>query len=229
MRRALVTLLVILAIVGVGGYLADSWVRDRTQAQAAAAIQDALDLPKKPAVTLGGFPFSLAFLTHSVPSARASAERVPITISGKKAEVTGVLVDADTISLVGDRARARRVTATGVLGYAGLGDIAGVPISYAGDGRIALTYTTRVAGQQLTVGVTAEPRLDAEAAVIRLADPRVDPATATQVTLGKAQLQRLARPIPVALGARARVTSLATAEGGIAVAVTATDVSVTLA
>nr|WP_300146529.1 DUF2993 domain-containing protein [Propionicimonas sp.] len=229
MRRALLTLLIVVAVIGAGGYLADSWVRDQTEARAAAAIQDALGLAEKPAVTLGGFPFSLAFLTQSVPSARVTAEKVPITVSGTKAELSGVLVDSDTISVVGNRARIQRVTGTGVLGYAGLGDIAGVPISYAGEGRIALTYTARIAGQQLTVGVTAEPRLDVDAAVIRLVKPTVDPAAATQVALSQAQLQRLARPIPVELGKRARVTSLATAQGGIAVAVTASDVSLTLA
>lgn len=228
MRRVLLTLLIVVAVIGAGGYLADSWVRDRTEARAAAAIQDALGLAKKPGVTLGGFPFSLAFLTQSVPSARVTAEKVPITVSGKKAEISGVLVDADTISVVGDRARVHRVTGTGVLGYAGLGDIAGVPITYAGDGRIALTYTARIAGQQLTVGVTAEPRLDVDAAVIRLAEPKVDPTTATQIALSQAQLKRLARPIPVELGKHVRVTSLATAEGGIAVAVTASDVSLAL-
>jgi hypothetical protein len=225
-RKALLTLLVVVAILGAGGYVADSWARGRAEAQAAVAIQARLGLARKPGVTIGGFPFSLAFLTRTVPSARVTAERVPFEVSGRTAEISGVLADSDAIRLVGDRVRLDRVTVTGVLGYAELGEIAGVPISYAGDGRIALTYTTQVSGHQLTVGITAQPRLDVEAGVIRLAKPKADADTAAQVTLSQAQLQRLARPIPLELGSGVRLTSLAPSEGGIAVAATATDVSI---
>lgn len=218
-------LLVALAAIGVGGSLADNWVRGRAEEQVAVAVQDRLALSRGPEVSLGGFPFSLAFLTRSVPSARLAAERVPVTVSGAEVSITGVRVDSDEISLVGSEMRLTRVTATGVLDYGHLGTLAGVPVSYAGEGRIALTYTARAAGQLLTVGVTAEPRLDADAGQIRLTGVELA-EDSSPVPLTAGQLAKLARPIPVALPDGVRLTALAPAKGGLAVAATATGLTV---
>ena len=55
MRRFRVGLLVVLAVVGVGGVLADNYVRGRAEARAATALQARLGLEEKPGVELGGF------------------------------------------------------------------------------------------------------------------------------------------------------------------------------
>lgn len=225
MRRALVSLLVTLAVIGVGGWAADTWVRGRAEEQVAVAIQNRLALTRKPDVSLGGFPFSLVFLTRTVPSARLLVGRVPVPVSGAEVSITGVRVESDGISLAGGELRVAKAAATGVLDYGNLGTLAGVPVSYAGDGRVALTYTARVGGQLVTVGVTAEPRLDADAARIRLARVELAEQSAA-VPLSPAQLAKLARPIPVVLPDGVRLTAVAPAEGGLAVAATATGLTV---
>lgn len=228
MRRALVTLLVLLAVVGVGGYLADSYVRGRAEDQSASAIQAALGLDAKPTVTLGGFPFSLAFFTRSVPDARATARQVPLTVSGQKLNLSDVMVDSDTIRLTGSEVRLARATGTAVLDYGGLAQLAGVPVSYAGDGRLKVSYTALVGGQQLGVGVTAVPKLDVDAGVIRLTKVKLDPDGAPSVSLGQAQLTSLAKPIPVKLPKGVQLTALTASEGGVAVAAMATNLTLPL-
>lgn len=228
MRRALATLLVVLAVVGVGGYLADSYVRSRAESQAASAIQSALSLDAAPGVTLGGFPFSLAFLTRSVPSARVTAREVPLTVSGHKVNLSDVMVDSDTIRLAGGDVRLARASGTAVLGYGDLAELAGVPVSYAGDGRLKVNYTTSFGGQQLGVGVTAVPELDVDAEVIRLTKLKLEPEGSLSASLGGARLTALAKPIPVKLPKGARLTALTPSEGGVAVAAIATDLTFSL-
>lgn len=228
MRRALVTLLVLLAVVGVGGYLADSYVRGRAEDLAASAIRAQLGLDATPGVTLGGFPFSMVYVTRSVPSARVTARQVPLTIAGRTVNLSGAMVDSDTIRMVGDEVRLARVTGTAVLGYGDLAQLAGVPVSYAGDGRLKVSYTAAIGGQKLGVGLTAVPRLDAGAGVIRLTKVKLDQGSSPPLPLSQAQLTSLAKPIPVKLPKGVRLTALTPSEGGVAVAALATDLTLRL-
>ncbi len=66
------------------------------------------------------------------------------------------------------------VTGSAVLSYADLSKIADVPITYAKDGRLQLRYTRDVFGRELSFAVSALPRLDVEAQVVRLTDPKLD-------------------------------------------------------
>ena len=226
MRRALITLLVFLALIGGGGYVADSYLRGRAESQAASAIQSALGLDAKPGVTLDGFPFALAYLTRSVPSARATAREVPLTISGHKVSLSDVMVDSDTVRLDGDDVHLARATGTAVLGYGDLAELAGVPVSYAGDGRLKFSYTAVIGGQQLGVGITAVPKLDAGA--IRLTKVKLDVDGSPSVPLSQTQLAALARPVPVKLPKGVQLTALTPSEGGVAVAALATDLTLPL-
>jgi hypothetical protein len=225
--RRLVTFGIVLVVVGLGGWAADNWARGRAEDQVAAVIQTRLGVGQKPEVTIGGFPFSLSFLTRAVPSARISAGSVPLTVSGKGVHVTGVLVDAERISLEGDQVRLARVTGTGVLSYGDLALISGVPTSSGGDGRLRLNYTARVGSQQFTLWVTAAPRLSEDGSSIELTAVRLE-QEGTSARLSQAQLDRLAKPIPLKLPAGVRLTALTPSEGGVALAAMATGLSFTL-
>lgn len=224
--RRLVTFLIVLVVIGLGGWVADSWVRGQAEARAAAAIQAGLGLDKEPTVSIGGFPFTMALVTKSVPSARISAGSVPLKVSGQRVTVTGVFVDSDQIRLDGDEVHFSRVTGTGVLSYGDLAGLSGVPTSYGGDGRLKLNYAARVAGQEYMVWVTAEPTLAADGSGIELRSVKLD--AESSATLSQKQLDRLAKPIPVALPDGVRLTALTPAEGGVAVAAMATDLDLTL-
>ena len=225
--RRLVTVLVVAAVVVLGGWLADNAVRGRAEERAAAAIQARLGLDQSPQVTIGGFPFSLALVTKTVPSARISAASVPLAVSGTRVHVTGVLVDSEAISLDGDRVRLARVSGSGVLSYGDLAELSGVPTSYAEDGRLRLNYTAQIAGRQLGVWVSATPVIAADGSAIELTRLRLDPDSAS-VPLTKAQLGRLVASIPLRLPDGVRLTALTPSEGGVAVAGQASDLAFTL-
>lgn len=224
MRRVLTGLLVVLAVVAVGGWFADGWVRARAEEEAGRAIGQRLGLASEPEVELGGFPFSLAFLTRTVPQARLSAERVPLAVSGEDLTLTGVRATAGELSLVGDEVRVSRLTATGVLGYGELGSIVGLPVSGADDGRVRLTATTTVPYGQVSVDVTGRPELDEDGRAIRFVDLELDGASAS-VPVPAAQLRRLVRPVPLDLPDGVELTGVRASEGGLAVAGEATGLA----
>jgi hypothetical protein len=224
-RKALLVTAIVLALLAVAGWLGDNALRTSAEDRAATAIQSTLALTQKPDITIEGFPFSLSLLTRSVPGARASAASVPLELSGHTVHVTGVRAQTGELSLSGNRAHVASGTVTGVLGYGDLAEIAGLPVSYAGGGRVRLTYTTVFAGQQLSIGVTALPVLDTNARKIRLTKPKLDSESSLPVSLTAAQVARLARPIAVELPKGARVTALTPSEGGVAVAATLTDLT----
>lgn len=225
MRRALVTVGVVLLVLGLGGWLADNYVRNRAETRAADALQTSLGLAQKPDVTLGGFPFSLAFVTKSIPSARLSAQRVSFPLAGKDVAVTGVLAESDEVRLVGDRVQVDRIDVTGVLDYGTLADLTGMPMSYGGTGRVKASATTRAGGQEFTVSVTAAPTLDADADVIRFTRVRLDEGSESPVPLTQSQLDRLVAPIRLTLPDGVSLTALLPSQGGVAVGARASDLS----
>lgn len=224
--RRLVTFGIVLVVIALGGWVADGWVRGRTEDRAAVAIQERFGLDQEPTVTIGGFPFTMAFLTKTVPSARIAAGSVPLTVSGHVARITGVFVDSDEIRLEGDQLRLSRVTGTGVLSYGDLAALSGVPTSYGGDGRLKMNYTARVAGQEFSVWVSAVPTISGDSSSIELSGVKLDAESSAR--LSQKQLDRLAKPIPISLPDGVRLTALTPSEGGVAVAVLATGLSVTL-
>ncbi len=225
MRKAALASAIVVAVLLVAGWFADGVLRRAAEESAASALQSSLGLPQKPDVAIDGFPFALSLLTRSVPGAHASAGRVPLTVSGHDLQLTGVRVRTGEISLLGNTAQVTRADATGVLDYGGLAALAGLPVSYAGEGRLKVVYTTQLAGQQVSFGVTAVPVLDAERATIRLTGPKLDPGNPPPVPVPAAELSRLARPIPVRLPGGARLTALTPSEGGVAIAASVTGLS----
>lgn len=229
MRKGLLVALVVLAVLLGAGWLADNAVRRTAQDRAAAALQARLGLDEEPEVSIGGFPFSLALLTRSVPQASASVRRVVVGASGHEVTVTGVRAETGAITLAGTEVVVDRVDAIGVLDYGGLSELAGVPVSFAGDGRLALTCVTTIAGTQVSVGITALPELDEDGGRLRLTDPRLLPDAKPPFPVSRAQLKRLARPIPIRLPEGVRLTALSPSQGGVAVAGRATGVRLPVA
>jgi len=224
-RKALLVTLIVLAVIGAAGWFGDNLLRRATEGEAASALKSSLGLSREPDVSIDGFPFALSLVTKSVPGARVGAASVPVTVSGHDVRLTGVRVQTGRITLDGSTATVARADATGVLDYGSLAELAGVPITYAGDGRLKVTYAAQLAGQQVQVGVTALPVLDAKAGTIRLTKPELDPESAPSVPVTAAQLAKLAAPIPVKLPGSAKLTAFTPSEGGVAVGATISDVS----
>lgn len=226
MRRALAWVAVLLVVLG-GGYLGDNALRGYAENRVAEAISAELGAEAHPSVSLGGFPFSLALVTRSVPQAHLSIRAMPLEISDELVELTGLSADLGAIRLDGDMVRIASVTGNATLGYSDLAKIAGVPITNAGDGRLQLRYTRNLFGRELTFAVSALPKLDSEAQVVRLTDAKLDLAgNDIDLNLTQDQLDGIVEPINVQLDHDLRLTSLLPGGEGVAVGVAGADLSV---
>lgn len=216
MLKAVIGTAVALAVIGGGGYFADQAVRDAAENEAAARLQTQLGLSARPEVQLGGFPFSVALLTRSVPDATATAAVAPLPVAGHQADFTDVRLTTGRISLTDERATIAELDASARLGYEELAKIAEVPVGYAGDGRLELRYEIEVFGRPLSAAISALPRLEVEAAVLRLTEPRLDlGGVDLGVNLSQEQLDSIVQPIDVQLEHGLRITELTPGEAGI--------------
>lgn len=226
MRRGLIWTVAVLAFLGVA-YVGDNMLRGYVENRVADAITAEFgEGAGAPSVGLGGFPFAWSLITRSVPQARLAVEALPLEVSGHEVELTDVLADTGEISLGGDSVTVAAVTGSAVLGYGDLSKIADVPITYAKDGRLQLRYTRDVFGRELSFAVSALPRLDVEAQVVRLTDPELDLGGNTvDLGLTQDQLDSIVEPIPAKLDHGLRLTSLVPEETGVAVGVDGTNLS----
>jgi hypothetical protein len=229
MRRALIWSAVVLALLG-AGYLGDNALRGYVESRVADAISTEFgEAAGAPSVGLGGFPFALSLVTRSVPQARLAVDALPLEISGHTVTLTDVVADTGQVTLDGTTLNVATLTGSATLGYPDLAAIADVPITYAGNGRLELRYTREVFGRQLSFAVSALPKLDVSGQVIRLTDPKLDLAgNDINLNLTQDQLDGIIEPIKVQLDHDLRLTSLAPGEGGVAVGVSGTNVSLPL-
>jgi hypothetical protein len=226
MRRGLVWTLVVLLVLATGGYFGDNLLRSYAQDRAVEAVGTYVG-DGRATVQLGGTPFFLALITRSVPNAHVEVATLPLEITGHKVHLTDVVADTGTVALGASEVSVATMTASATLSYADLSTIADVPITYAKDGRLQLRYTKVVLGRQLSFAVSALPKLDAQAQVVRLTDPKLDLA-GNNVDLGltQDQLDSIVEPIKVQLDHNLRLTSISPTDGGVALGVAGTNVSV---
>jgi hypothetical protein len=207
----------------VGGWFGDNWLRGYAQDRAVEAAATYLG-DDGATVQLGGTPFFLALITRSVPSAHVEVAALPLEISGKKVHLTDVVADTGTVALGESAVTVATMTGSANLSYADLSKIADVPISYAKDGRLELRYTRDVFGNQVSLAVSALPKLDVEAQVVRLTDPKLE-LIGTSLDLGftQDQLDAIVEPIKLTLGHDLRLTRIVAGEGGMGLGVDGTN------
>ncbi len=226
MRRALVWITVVVLVVG-AGYLGDNLLRSYAEQRVAEAIATELGAEAAPAVTLGGSPFALALVTRSVPSAHVVLEVVPLEISGHMVELADVAADTGEVRLDGSAVTVASLTGRAILSYADLAELAEVPVTYAGDGRLEVRYTRELFGRELSFAVSALPKVDVSEQVIRLTDPKLDLAgNNTDLNLGQDQLDAIVEPISVKLDHGLRLTSITPDNDGVLIGVGGANLSV---
>ncbi len=207
MRRLLVWMAV-LVVLGAGGYFGDSALRDETQRRVAATLTAELQATGVDA-RLGGWPFSLALLTRTVPSAVVTAETATVGTGERELELSDVAMTTGEIVLAGDDLQARQVSGTATLDYPGVEKLAGVPVRYAGDGRLGLSYKVTVLSRTITVEVSTKPVVDVRSATIQLTEPRAGlNGTQVDVPIDQRLIDSLVKPIDVSLDYGLRVTGI---------------------
>jgi hypothetical protein len=228
MRKGLVWTLVVLLVLGVGGYFGDSFLRAYAQDRVAESVDQHLS-DGRSTIRLGGTPFILAWFTRSVPNAHFEIPSMQQEVSGHPVHLTDVVADTGEIRLTGDGASVASLTGSAVLSYADLSKIADLPITYGKDGRLELRYSKELFGQQLDIAVSALPEVDAGAQLIRLTEPKVGLTLndiASDIVLTQDQVNAIVKPIPVKLDHGLRLTGLTAGERGVAIAVDGTNITV---
>ena len=231
MRKGLVWTLVVLLVLGVGGYFGDNWLRGYAQDRAVEAAASYLG-DGEATVTLGGTPFVLSLITRSVPSAHVEVATLPLEISGHKVQLTDVVADTGTVALGASEVSVASLTGSARLSYADLSKVADLTVTYANDGRLELRYSKVMFGRELGLTVSALPEVDAAAQAISLTEVKLDltfDQLASDIVLTQDQVDAIVKPIPITLDHGLRLTRLIPDKDGIAVGVSGANLNVPIA
>ena len=124
-------------------------------------LQSSQHLAHRPDVDIAGFPFLNQLATGHYDKITVTAKDVPL---GRRAH--GLVLDRLQVVLRQlsvtrsfSHFHAQTATATGTVGLGPLGDVLGVELSSAGNGRVQLTKDLTVGGQTLHIRATAKPYL----------------------------------------------------------------------
>lgn len=173
MRKGVVGLAIVAVLLG-GAWIADSTARTVEERQAAVEVAAALGAAEETtSVHLGGFPFSLSFLTNSVPQASIEVASFPTTIAATPVTVTGLQLTTGTVTTTSDAVTAQAVSGRASMSYPDLSSLTGLPITYGGQNRLQLQYSVTLLGRELSAEVSAVPQIDPTTHKLALTDPQV--------------------------------------------------------
>lgn len=214
-----------LAVIGGGAVIGDGLVRSHVQNQVAEQIRTGMNLAEPPSVELGGTPFSLVFLTHRIPTAHLTAATVPLEISGRQIRVDDVEIVAQDVTIDGDRITIGTGRAQGRVGYPALTELAGVPVEAGGQqGRVQVSYTANLFGQDIVAEVSAVPALNDDRDRLLLTEPQINIAGfPLSDAITNWVVNDLVAPISLELPYGLIPDSIAADSTGVEVAVTAQD------
>ena len=197
--RGVLLVLAVLALLGGGLYLGDSYAEKRAEKQAAAALQQQLGTAQRPAVDIEGSPFLTQVVARSIRSVHVVADDINATSEGLLpiGHADLVLTDVTTTDWFASMT-VSHAEGTVRIDYSALQKLAKVPLTYVGSGRVRIDTSATVVGRQVTAQITGTPRLDVEDQTITLADPDI---TVAGVNLpgftADALLRALVKPIPI--------------------------------
>jgi hypothetical protein len=151
---AVVALLVLLLVADrVGDAVAERVAGD--------TLQSSQDLEHRPDVDIAGFPFLNQLATGHYDKITVTAQDVPLgsRARGLSLNQLRVVLHHLSVSRSFSHFHADSASATGTIGLDQLGEALGINLTYAGNGRVAVTKNVTIAGQTLHLQVTAKPYL----------------------------------------------------------------------
>jgi hypothetical protein len=198
-KLLLVAFLALLVLIG-ALVLADSALRSRVETDIGARLQSQLSSPTAPAVDVGGFPFFLQAVSGDLNQVRVVADNLGSAPGGPSLKVRHLDL---TFSHIASDDRFRTATAADASGsalidLADVSAIAGTPLTYAGNGRVAFTTTTSVLNRTVDVSASGLPQVDMATQTITLTDVAMNVGGIRLPTGATAILQgALLKPIPI--------------------------------
>jgi hypothetical protein len=198
-RLGLVVVLVVAVLVALGLFFGDRYAADRVEREAAGRLQSELRTPAAPSVDVEGWPFLTQVVGRHVRTVHVVADDLgPSDISVVPVAHTDLVLSDITTDDWFQTMTARHAEGTARLDYAALGSVAGVPLTYAGNGRVQVKSSTALAGLPFKATVTGTPQLDARAQSITLGNPEVSVAGLDLPgPSADAVVRVLVKPIPV--------------------------------
>jgi len=192
-------LLVVAVLVVVGLYLGDGYAEDRMERAAMSRLQSELSLPTAPNVEIEGPPFLTQVAGRHLRRVHVVADDIPKSSRNQLpvAHADVVLEDVTSDDWFAT-ATAAHAEGTARVDYAALGEVAGLPLTYAGGGRVEAQTSTSVFGLDLAARVSGTPTLDVGAQTVSLTDTEVRVAGVNLPgSTADALVAAVAKPIPV--------------------------------
>jgi hypothetical protein len=197
--RGIVIAVAILALLAGGLYYVDGRLQRRVEQQVATDLQRQLRTPEPPVVDIEGRPFLTEVASRSISTVRVVADQIgevseaPLIIAHAEMVLSDVTSDDWFATMIVSHA-----AGTAWIDYGVLESLAGVPLTYVGDGRVQIVETATVFGQQVEAKITGAPALNVREQTISLNDPTISVANVTLPEFtARALLRALLKPIPV--------------------------------
>jgi hypothetical protein len=202
-RSSATRTVVVLAVVGLLS-LAIAVGVDRlavgiVERQVAGRLQTSLGTAQPPTVEITGFPFLTQVVRRDFSSVHVVGDGLGATNGAATRIAQMDLLLHDVVAT--DRYRrltAARVEGTAQLEYAALDTLAGVPVRYAGDGRVELQAKTTFLRLPVEATVTGTPEVDVNSQTVSLGNPGVT-VGGIQIPsfTARALLSSLVQPVPL--------------------------------
>ncbi len=197
--RGIVIAAVIVALLGGAPLYADARFHSRTESEVSVALQQQLGTPERPTVDIEGRFFLPQIAARSIKTVRVSADQVGVVTEAPLTIKHTDLILSDVTS--GDWFATMTVAhaeGTAQVDYAALQSLAGVPLTYIGDGRVEIVVSASVLGRNVAAKITGEPSLNVKDQTISLRGPKVRVANVDLPDFtAQALLRALLKPIPL--------------------------------
>lgn len=225
--RFAIVFVVVAAVLAVAFYGADAYAHARVQREVAAQLQGQLGTPGVPGVDVEGRPFLTQVAGREIGEVHVVADDVGQTNQSPLAiaHVDMTLHDVTTTDWW-KTMNVARADGTALVDFDALTRLAGVPLTYSGNGRFTVEGTQRLYGLTVQAKITGRLALDEGKQTVSLADPTVEVSGYTLPDVVAQQLiKAVVQPIPLeGVPFDLEVTSIETQDDGLHVGLEGADI-----